>query len=600
MFIFEFGNKLAAAYAKINRIKRQKSKGVSQTMKTFKKTLSVFLAALMALSCFALCAGAADEKAADALKVAVASDIHTTEAETISDINGDGMFGNKGAFASLHDESYGVVDSFMREAIENGAKYILITGDLTNKGTAEQHKKLAAYLESFQKESGVPIYVVPGNHDYYNMAKDGVEFFRQTYYNLGFAQSYAQDKNTCSYVTDLDDNYTLIAIDSNLPGKTRDGITDELYSWIYEQAAAAQKRGKKVIAMMHHPIMSHFPLHELLTAFVVENWRVVSSKFADAGIKYVFTGHKHVGDIAKRTSAKGNEVYDLSAPSLLVCPVEYRLVTFSDEKVEVRTKSVSKIHNTALLAKGHSEKALKMLSTDLPAYSNELFDETCRYAVNYFLNADTLCELIKTKDSVIHDTLDGVCKRAKKLIFAPLYGGEDSVQATAKTYGITLPKSDYKTGFDVAMVLMKAHFSGDENFAGDSTEMKLAVKCVAVLLANAFEGVPNDLKFAVFNAVFKLINVDPAKLGINLKKLIFTHNSDGEFGIAVATALFAPVLDTIMVDSEPGDKNVDLPAYGEVNGKLGVENIVGIIKKVVEFLKAFLAYVSNVLKVSLG
>lgn len=569
-------------------------------MKTFKKTLSVFLAALMALSCFALCAGAAEEKLTDALKVAVASDIHTTDAETISDINGDGMYGNKGSFASLHDESYGVVDSFMREAIENGAKYILITGDLTNMGTAEQHKKLAAYLDAFQKESGVPIYVIPGNHDYYHMAQDGVEFFRETYYNLGFAQSYAQDTKTCSYAVDLDENYTLLAIDSNLPGKTRDGMTDELYSWIFEQATAAQKRGKKVIAMMHHPIMSHFPLHELLTAFVVENWRTVCSKFADAGIKYVFTGHKHVGDIAKRTSAKGNEVYDLSAPSLLVYPVEYRLVTFANEKVEVRTKSVSKIHNTDLLAKGHSEKALKELSTDLTAYSNDLFDETCRYAVNYFLNADTLCELIKMKDSVVRDTLDGVCTRAKKLIFAPLYGGEDSVQAVAKTYGITLPESSYKTGFETAMVLMKAHFSGDENFAGDSTEMKLAVKCVAVLLAYAFEGVPNDLRFAVFNAVFNLVGVDPAKLGINLKKLVFNHDSDGEFGINVATALLGPVLDNIMVDSEPGDKNVDLPAYGEVNGKLTMANIAEIIKKFISFVESFLKYIANVLQVSLG
>ena len=59
-------------------------------MKAFKKTLSVFLAALMAFSCFALCAGAVDEKPDNALKVAVASDIHTNGAETISDINGDG------------------------------------------------------------------------------------------------------------------------------------------------------------------------------------------------------------------------------------------------------------------------------------------------------------------------------------------------------------------------------------------------------------------------------------------------------------------------------------------------------------------------------
>ncbi len=569
-------------------------------MKTFKKFLSVFLAALIAVSCFAVCAGAVDTAKKTPLKVAVASDIHTIEAEKINDINGDGMYGNKGMFASLNDESYGVVDSFMLEAIENGAKYILITGDLTNKGTAEQHKKLAAYLDAFQKKHGVPIYVIPGNHDYYDMAGEGVEFFRQTYYNMGFAQSYVQDKNTCSYAVDLDDEYTLIAIDSNLPGKTRDGMTDELYAWIFEQTAAAQARGKKVIAMMHHPIMSHFPLHELLTAFVVENWRQVSAKFADAGIKYVFTGHKHVGDIAMRTSALGNEIYDLSAPSLLVYPIEYRLVSFSDEKVSVETKSVTKIHDTSLIAKGHNDKALKMLTTNLPAYANEVFDETCRYAVNYFVNADNLCELIKVKDAVVHDTLDGLCKRARSLIFAPLYGEKDSVEAVAKTYGISIPKSDYKTGFDTAMVIMKAHFSGDENFAGDSIEMKLAVKCVSVLLAYAFEGVPNDLKFAVFNAVFKLIGVDPSKLGINLKELVFSHKSNGDFAVAVTEAILKPVLDSIMVDTAPGDKNVDLPAYGTVNKDLGMENIINILKQFVDFVVKLMKYLVNIMGIVTG
>lgn len=563
-------------------------------MRTFKKSLSVFLAALLALSCFALCAGAKGEENKTALKVAVASDIHTVDAETISDINGDGMYGNKGTFGSLHEESYGVVDSFMLEAIENGAQYILITGDLTNRGTAEQHKKLAAYLKSFEEEHGVPIYVIPGNHDYYDMAGEGVEFFRETYYEFGFAEAYVQDTATCSYAVDLNDEYTLIAIDSNLPGKTKDGMTEELYAWVLEQAAAAQARGKNVIAMMHHPIMSHFPLHELLTAFVVENWREVCSTFADAGIKYVFTGHKHVGDIASYESVLGNEIYDISATSLIVYPIEYRLVSFSDEGVQVETKSVTKIHDVSLVAAGHSEKALQMMQTDLPAYANGVFDETCKYAVDYFVNADVLCELIGTDDVVVRDTLDGLCKRASALIFAPLYGEENSFEAVAKTYGISLPESEYETAFDAAMVIIKVHFSGDENFAGDSVEMQLAVKLVSVLLAYAFEGVPNDLRFAVFNAVFALVGVDPAKLGIDLRALVFDHDSDGEFGIAVTTAILKPILDNIMVDAAPADKNVTLPAYGEVNTTFGFAGVLSVLKKVLNAIIDLLKYLLNI------
>lgn len=580
---------------------RPKSKGDLYEMKTLKKWLSIALAVLMAFSCFALCASAEEEGGISSLKVAVASDIHTVDDEQLNDLYGDGMFGNKGMLVSLHDESYGVVDSFLREAIANGAEHILITGDLTNKGTVEQHKKLAAYLDAFEKETGVQIYLIPGNHDYYELAGEGVEFFRENYYNFGFREAYAQDEKTCSYAVDLDDEYTLIAIDSNLPGKTRDGITDELYSWIFEETAKARARGKKVIAMMHHPLMPHFALHDvILPAFVVENWRKVASKFADAGIKYVFTGHKHVGDIAVHESALGNEVYDISASSLLAYPIEYRLVDFSQSGVQVRTKQVTKIHNMDLIAKGHNEKALEMLSTDLPAYANLFFDESARYMVNECVSADFLCNLIGTKDAVLYDTVDGVCNRAKQLIFAPLYG-ENSFSSIAKEkYDITVPESDYETIFDTAMVILKNHFAGDENYPADSIEMKLAVNCVAALVAYAFEGVPNDARYAIFNAVVKLLGVDPSAFGISLKALVRDFGSDGEFGMRVTSAILEPVLNGIMVDEAPADKNADLPAYGEVKTEMSVDSVFAIFKKVVYFIADLLDYIWKVLSTALA
>lgn len=570
-------------------------------MKTLKKGLSLILSLVMALSCFVLCVSA-EGNDYSSLKVAVASDIHTVESEEINDLYGDGMFGNKGMLVSLHDESYGVIDSFMREAIENGAEHILITGDLTNLGTVEQHKKLAAYFDAFEKETGIQIYLIPGNHDYYNLAEDGVKFFRENYYNFGFKEAYSQDTKTCSYAVDLDDEYTLIAIDSNLPGKTRDGMTDELYSWIFEETAKAQERGKKVIAMMHHPLMPHFALHDvILPAFVVENWRKVASRFADAGIKYVFTGHKHVGDIAVHESTLGNEVYDISASSLLAYPIEYRLVDFSADGVEVRTKQVTKIHNMDLIAKGHNEKALDLLSTDLPAYANLFFDESAKYMIGEYASADFLCGLIGTKDAVLYDTVGGVCDRTKQLIFAPLYGGEDSFSAIAKEkYGIIVPESDYDTIFDVAMVILKNHFAGDEHYPADSVEMKLAVNCVAALVAYAFEGVPNDARYAIFNAIFKALGVDPSAFGISLKALVRDFGSDGEFGMKVTSAILEPVLNGVMVDEAPGDKNVDLPAYGEVKTEMSIDSVFSLFKKIAYFIADLLDYIWKVLSIALA
>lgn len=283
-------------------------------MKTLKKALALILSLVLALSVTGVCASAQD----GGLKISVASDIHLSKVEKIDDRFKNGEYGNRGSLLSLSNEAFAVFDSFMQDSAAAGAKYIFLAGDLSNAGTAEQHKMLASYLETFESASGIKVFVVPGNHDYYALNDEPIAAFREIYKNAGFSDAYAVDEKTNSYAADLDGGYTLLAIDAIKPGNNDGEIGAELLSWIETQAKAATARGRKLIGMMHHPYIPHFSMQEkMLDDSLVKNWKDIAAKFADLGIQYVFTGHKHSADIGKITSDAANVTFDIGVPSLL-------------------------------------------------------------------------------------------------------------------------------------------------------------------------------------------------------------------------------------------------------------------------------------------
>ena len=529
-------------------------------MKTLKKTLALILSLVMALSVFSLCAAAQD----GGLKISVASDIHLSKVEKISDRYKDGSYGNKGSMLSLTNEAFAIFDSFMKDSAAAGAKYIFLSGDLANAGTAEQHMMIAAYLESFEKESGIKIFVVPGNHDYYGLKQEPIKTFREIYKNAGYSDAYAVDEKTNSYAADLDDDYTLLAIDSAIPGDNGSELSAELLSWIEAQAKAASSRGRKIIGMMHHPVVAHFSAQEkILKDGLVKNWKKIAEKFADLGIQYIFTGHKHSADIGKIETASANAIYDIGVPTLLNYPLAYRFVTFFGDKVEVAERNVTKINNPLLLPEGYSDEALLKVTTDTQTYAEEVFDLSLRDMFNSFMKADRLCKLVGKDDEKLKAVFETVCEKAKYLVDLPLYGEGETVESIAKNYDITLPQSGYKTGFELISAMFKSYCAGDENFSANSTEMQLGLRCIAILLNYSLEGTSSDTKVLFLEAMTAAFGGDIAGVSVAITAIVMKYGDD--FGIEVVSAFLAPVLEDIFVDSEPGDRNVTLPAYSKVN-----------------------------------
>ena len=233
---------------------------------------------------------------------------------------------------------------------------VLITGDLTKDGERLSHEYVKGKLDEL-RASGIRTLVIPGNHDrggsidavvYDNIltypaevATD--EWFATQYADYGYGESSEREATTLTYACEPVSNLVVIGIDSGIEGT----LSAQTLSWVVDKAKAATVSGKRVIAMMHHPLIPHVTNAEsLVPTYVVSNHDYIRNALIDAGIKVIFTGHFHTSDIAKDYNDEiTKEIFDVNTGSLISYPCDYREVTISDDLMQL---SLTTGHITSL------------------------------------------------------------------------------------------------------------------------------------------------------------------------------------------------------------------------------------------------------------
>ena len=298
--------------------------------------------------------GDADDNAAgDAdIKIAVLSDTHYYPLTYVSDCEDYETY--VGGDPKMLEESGSILDAALDMVRQDQPDVLLVSGDLTKDGEKLGHEQLAERFQKIEDETDTEVFVINGNHDIYNYQdsctfangkKESAETttpdeFKEIYRNFGYdgnwdAQYFTnpnaasgEQAGGLSYSVDLG-KFTIVAIDSGMYSPdahtgydtnehvTAGRVDEDLLPWVVGQTKEAEAEGDTVIGLMHHGLVPHFSMEDqILSEYVVENWKDVATRLADAGMRYIFTGHMHANDIAQFTSTSGNTITDLETGSL--------------------------------------------------------------------------------------------------------------------------------------------------------------------------------------------------------------------------------------------------------------------------------------------
>lgn len=556
-----------------------------------KRTTSLTLIFVFSLSLLASFAGITGFAADNSLKAIVAADLHFESARFFGNIENSISLPDSELYkfvrynGQLIYESEAIIRSFFEKAADSDAECILIPGDLVNGGYKMCHLELAAIFKDFERSTGKEIFVSVGNHDC--KSNTTMSEFENIYSDFGFSQSLSRDEDTLSYTADLGGDYRLISISSATYDDKSSVIGDSTMQWIKAQCETAKKDGKHLVAMTHYGVLQHagFPMGHLVDAFTdarIENADNCANLFADWGIKYIFTGHVHINDISKKITSNNNEIYDVVTSALVGYPCTYRLVHFSDSGVEFKANYITDV-DAAYLPAEFSDLQLEKIANDFQGYARGMVGASIQHMLhNFSVNPNSAVSFLTVDpESKIADIIRKLIPHLYEVSCLPIYktqGFDSSFEELAESYGGVLPKSDFKTFFELAGFFVSTIMAGDENITAQSTEMRLFLECFKAALVFSFDGVEKDVDSFLQSYSLPFTYSQLKTFG---SKLAFRKTTASK----LVSVFFSPLIEKLTVDdNNPSDLNVTLPAYITAVEKRGVSFWLA---EIIRILRAF-------------
>lgn len=261
-----------------------------------------------------------EEKPYEPPTLMLASDLHYMSSTT----HDDGK-----AFWSMVEHDDGKIDQYSEEmldtlvetAIENHPTALALTGDITLNGERINHELLAKKLQKVQ-DAGIPVVVIPGNHDiqnknastYFGDKREKAEYlesgkdFYDIYHEFGYDQSPNRDEASLSYVYPLDPSHWLLMMDSCIydDGNHVEGrISDATLGWMETHLRVAKEHGIQVIVLAHHNLLQESRL--FTTQCEMENGPEVTALLEKYQVPLYISGHLHVQRIREHVTGPGLE-----------------------------------------------------------------------------------------------------------------------------------------------------------------------------------------------------------------------------------------------------------------------------------------------------
>lgn len=371
-----------------------------------------------------------------------------------------------------------IIDAYIDRILEDEEiKIVLVDGDVSCNGAKESHIDLIPRLKRLS-DGGKDVCLITATHDYCVPGNEVGEGFKcvgdeilpatQTtreelvdlYWDFGMNKALSIHKESHCYCVKLKEGYRLLCLNDD-GDREFCGYDEDTLKWIDSQIDEAHANGDYIFAMTHHPVLPPSPIYPIMSERdMLGDWEKTAKHLADKGIRFIFTGHTHMMNIASLTTEKGNEIIDVNTSSLVGYPSVMRKVVFDDENVHI-----SSIQLTEFDADFDGMDPTDYMKMRFDAFLNKVFD-TVAFDYDTFAND-------------VAPSFSFTPERAYKLKFPLNFIGKQIHSLTFGKLGKILciskavsPEIKDRSVKDFAIEIVRNVFYGDEPYTPDTPEYK--------------------------------------------------------------------------------------------------------------------------------
>ena len=288
----------------------------------------------------AFCAEGHAEASVSGFRAVIASDLHYIAPELTDGGPGYQQILKNGdsKFMPYVEE---ITDAFLDEVLADPPDLVLLTGDLTFNGAEISHRRLAGKLQRLE-DAGIPVLVLPGNHDVYNenaaLYRGGSfervpfasgESFAEIYRDFGPGEALSADSDSLSYVWQLNEQVWIMMLDENTAHDFC-GLSDRSFQWIEAQLQKAREEGRFVLVAGHQNVFQHSIFRG---GYVIQEAQRLQELLRRYGVPLCLSGHLHTQHVQSEDG-----LTEIATSALCSYPCQYAVLTAEDGRLRYGTR----------------------------------------------------------------------------------------------------------------------------------------------------------------------------------------------------------------------------------------------------------------------
>ena len=288
----------------------------------------------------AFCAEGHAEASVSGFRAVIASDLHYIAPELTDGGPGYQQILKNGdsKFMPYVEE---ITDAFLDEVLADPPDVVLLTGDLTFNGAEISHRRLAGKLQRLE-DAGIPVLVLPGNHDVYNenaaLYRGGSfervpfadsESFAGIYRDFGLGEALSADSDSLSYVWQLNEQVWIMMLDENTAHDFC-GLSDRSFQWIEAQLQKAREEGRFVLVAGHQNVFQHSIFRG---GYVIQEAQRLQELLRRYGVPLCLSGHLHTQHVQSEDG-----LTEIATSALCSYPCQYAVLTAEDGRLRYGTR----------------------------------------------------------------------------------------------------------------------------------------------------------------------------------------------------------------------------------------------------------------------